>query len=538
MKPSAVSAAAPPGIVAIPIRLVESSAARWLALVCVGQVLLWSVAFGLTYRAPEIDSAEQFVWAFSLESGYWKHPPLPSWIMHALLQVFGPSVVLPFVATQCCAVLAMVLVWRLGCAWMSPSRALVAVALTSLISYHSVGADNFNHSTALLPFQAATLLAFHRAMRRSSLALWMLSGLLAGLSVLVKYVALLPVLGLVVYFACDRALHTRRQLVGLAIAVATFTVVLVPHVVWLGSTNYLPFHYARSVAQAMPGLGATFEQLGDFLGIQLVRALPFLGAALYLTWPRRAQSVVSAPGGWGPRPAPDARGGNDRLFLWIVGLAPLLGTVAIALLTQTALQSRWGSNAFLLAGLMLMTKLRQPESGLMVRRALHAAAVVQVVLCLGMTLSKTVVAERLGVATRANFPGDVLADKAHAAWRAHAGDAPLRIVISDIWLGGNIVANSTERVAVLIDGHRFKAPWVKAGAVKACGALVLDDLTEDGGAHAVPNPTLESFLERADVTGEWSLPWSRPELHESDGDRGRIRWGVILPTPGANCDLR
>ena len=173
----------------------------------------------------------------------------------------------------------------------------------------------------------------------------------------------------------------------------------------------------------------------------------------------------------------------------------------------------------------------------MVKRALHAVAVVQVVLCVGMTLSKTVVAERLGVPTRANFPGDVLAQKAYAAWRAHAGDAALRIVISDIWLGGNIVANSPDRVAVLIDGHRFKAPWVRPGAVKACGALVLEDLTEERG-RGVANAALTAFLERSDVTGEWSLPWSRPEQHEWDGERGRIRWGVIVPAAGATCDLR
>src|SRR5437016_4591428 len=84
-------------------------------LCCLAQVLLWSTAFGLSYKAPEIDSAEQFVWAFSVENGYWKHPPLPSWIMHGLIRVFGPSVALSFAATQASVALALVLTWRLGC---------------------------------------------------------------------------------------------------------------------------------------------------------------------------------------------------------------------------------------------------------------------------------------------------------------------------------------------------------------------------------------------------------------------------------------
>ena len=70
------------------------------ALLALAQALLWSLAFSLVYKAPALDGAEQFVWAFSLENGYWKHPPLPSWILHGLMEVFGPSVALSFVTTQ------------------------------------------------------------------------------------------------------------------------------------------------------------------------------------------------------------------------------------------------------------------------------------------------------------------------------------------------------------------------------------------------------------------------------------------------------
>jgi len=502
---------------------------------CISQVVLWSLAFGLTYSAPEMDSAEQFVWSFSVESGYWKHPPLPSWIMRVLLQVFGPSVVLPFVATQLCVVIALALVWRLGCELMSPARALVAVALTSLVAYHNVGADAFNHSTALLPFQAALFLAFFRATRSSDRKWWFLTGLAAGLAVLVKYVAILPIAGLLLYFAIDRALHTRRQFMGLQIAAVTFGAVIVPHAMWLDATHYLPFHYARSVVQLLPGFGATAWYLAEFLGIQAVRAAPFIGAAIYVLWPRQGSREANAQR---PDGAMNGARPNDALFVWFAALAPLTGTLLVALGTQTALQSRWGTNGFLMAGVLLMMLVRRPDSQAMVRRALLAALTVQAVLCVGMTLGKTVVAERLGVRTRANFPGQELAQRAHATWKAGVPDVPLRIVVSDIWLAGNVIANSPAPLAVLIDGHRFKAPWVKPGAVRACGALVLDDMTDDGAGHALPTPAMEELFARADATGIWHLPWARPDLHTSAGDRGTVRWGVILPRDPAHCPLR
>ena len=201
-----------------------------VVLLCLGQVLLWGLAFGLTYTAPGIDSAEQFVWAFSLENGYWKHPPMPSWIMHGLIQLFGPSVVLPFIATQASIAIAMALTWRLGCEFMSQRRSLVAMALTSLVAYHNIGGDCFNHNTALLPFQAATLLLFYRATRQGRWHQWALADLMAGLSMLVKYVALLPLAGLLLYFVLDRELHRPRHLAGLLLAAAVFALTLLPAV--------------------------------------------------------------------------------------------------------------------------------------------------------------------------------------------------------------------------------------------------------------------------------------------------------------------
>src|SRR5580765_3391148 len=84
-----------------------------MLVLCLGQIILWSTACWLTYSAPEMDSAEQFVWAFSLETGYWKHPPLPTWIMHVLMGVFGTSVALPCIARQASVVTALAITWRL-----------------------------------------------------------------------------------------------------------------------------------------------------------------------------------------------------------------------------------------------------------------------------------------------------------------------------------------------------------------------------------------------------------------------------------------
>ena len=499
-----------------------------LSALCVGQVLLWGFAFGLTYQAPELDSAEQFVWAFSMENGYWKHPPMPSWIMHGLLQLFGASVALPFVAAQVCVVAALALVWRLGCEFMSPRRSLIATALTSLVAYHNLGADSFNHSTALLPFQAATVLFFFLATRRKTFHLWALAGLFAGLSVLVKYVALMPILGLLLYFALDRRLHNRNAVVGLAITIGTFAIVVLPHLLWLQAEDFLPFHYARTVARPLPGLLAALLGVADFGLTQILRLVPLLLGLAFIVMLRHPRVGAATR---------LASSGRELLFLWIVALSPLTLTIAFALATQTELQSRWGTNAFLYSGLVAMACVKRIDTSLMLRRTLGFVVATHVVLSLGMTIGKTVVADRLHLRTRANFPGALLASQAAAVWKAHT-DAPLRIVVSDIWLGGNIIANSRSPVAVLIDGHVFKSPWVDEKAVAACGALVLDDQTGESGESPGNSPALNRLMAQASSTGSWNLPWAQSQRQATDGATGVVRWGVIEPRDPAACAIR
>lgn len=494
-----------------------------VALLCVAQVLLWGVAAGLAYRAPEVDSAEQLVWAYSMQAGYWKHPPLPSWLMHALLQVFGPSVTLPFIAAQACIVTAMALVWRLGCEFMSARRALIAVLLTSLVTYHNIGGDSFNHNTVLLPFQAALTWTFYRATRLGGWHRWALVGLLTGLAMLVKYVALLPLAALMLYVALDRRLHTRATVLGLLLAAGVALLVLAPHLQWLVATDFLPFRYARRVSESLPGMGATLLSLGGFAWIQCVRLLPLLAG---LGFTLRTDSSSEAPA------APASMAAPDRLFVNVVGIAPIAITMAIGLFAETALQARWGTNAFLLTGLCAMTWLRRADSAAMLRRCLGFVIVAQVVLCLGQTLAKTVIAERLGRGTRANFPGALLAQNVQQVWGT-SGSGSLRLLVTDIWLGGNVIAHRARPMAVLIDGDPAKSPWVGATDVEGCGALVLDGTAVDG---APPNAAIDALLARARARGTWTLPWS-----SKDGATARtpvvVRWGIVRPREGVRCSL-
>ena len=96
-------------------------------------LVLWSVFTGISHRAPDWDNMEELVWASGLEWGYYKHPPLPTWILYGLVSIFGRPVWLTFFTGQLSVILTLWLVWKLGCEMTTQSRALVATLLLSLI---------------------------------------------------------------------------------------------------------------------------------------------------------------------------------------------------------------------------------------------------------------------------------------------------------------------------------------------------------------------------------------------------------------------
>lgn len=486
----------------------------------------WSVLLVGGHRAPELDSAEQLVWSYSLEGGYWKHPPLPSWLMHGLVQIWGPSVGLPAVAAQAGVAIALWCTWQLGRELMPPARALVGVALAALVTYHGAGADAFNHTTLLLPFQAAMVWAAWRALTRQSLLHWSLVGLLAALALLVKYAALLPLAGLLLALALDVRLRAPRNLAGLLLAAFTAAAVLAPHLWWLLSVDFLPLRYARSVSESAQGAEAA-RSVADFVLMQALRLAPLLAVLAWL----RARGAGE--------PVPVSMDAQARRYLWINALAPVALTLAWGLASRSALPSRWGANEFMLAGLLAVSLVRLPQGASFMRRTLGAVLMVEVIMGLAATLPRALAAEPLGIASRANFPGDEVARLSQGVWHAHVPDRPLRLVVSDVWLGGNLVARGGRPLAVLIDGQPYRSPWVGRDALERCGALVLDDATDDAEGGSEPHATLEALVARADFHGEWQLPWSTPPLRSGRREfRERLRWAVIPPRKGAEaCPL-
>jgi 4-amino-4-deoxy-L-arabinose transferase-like glycosyltransferase len=488
-----------------------------VALLAITYAVLWGGGLALSRISPPLDTAEQFAWVYALQGGYPKHPPLVTWILHGLLAVFGTSISLPFFATFACIALALALSWRLASEFMTPERALLGLGLSALVGYYNFNADAYNHNVVMMPFQAGLALSFWFAVRRGGWHRWALTGLVAGLAMLVKYVAVFPLAAMLLYVLLDPAARVRRTFLGLLLAGAVAATVFAPHLLWLDTHDWMPLRYMESVTAPVSDPVELASIIYGFFVLQFLRLLPALALFGWLLLRGRRAAVQALP----------ELARNDRLYLWCVAVGPLAIEVLYGVVMRTPMAGRWGSTMFLLTGWLLLDLARHrplPDARVAWRNLLVVHAV-----SWGMTILVTPVgAALLHLHGRANYPGAELASRAEATWQARTG-RPLRILIADVWTAGNVIAH-TAPAAVMVDGRLQWSPWITEQDVEQCGALVLQNRTIPEG----PPPATDAWMDRAGDQGIWMIPWDA--AHPS-GEPERIQWGVLRPKPGAGCRL-
>lgn len=314
----------------------------WVACsVSLATVVLWVVWAAHFNSAQFGDNVEQFNWAQSLEFGYHKHPPLPSWLLASLIRLFGPSVLWAYLLATLCLLGTAFFSWLIGRRLLGERVAAAGVVLWGLSLNFSQRAQLYNHNTVLVLGIAVTVWLGMRASdsaRRTAWKWWLATGIAAAASVLSKYQALVPLAGLLCALALSGALRLPAQRRGLCLATATLLLLCAPHMVWVARHDYSTLRYASEAVESS-GLMQRLMFIASFWANQLRIGFPALAAiALCDGWARLARPPQEdhAPG-----PA------SPTVSIWMFGLlgAGLIVLVVMALAAGVSLRNHWGVQA-------------------------------------------------------------------------------------------------------------------------------------------------------------------------------------------------
>ncbi len=441
-------------------------------------IAAWSLAAALTNLAQYADSLEQFTWSHGLELGYWKHPPLPTWLIAAPIRLIGFSVYWTYALAAACFMGTAFFTWRITLRLFGPQAAMYAVLLIGLHIGFSWRAQLYNHNTVLLLFSSATLWATMRAIDSGRKLAWIVVGVLAGLAMLSKYQALVPLVGIVMALYLGGWLKQARVRWGVVIAAATALVVFAPHLVWIATSGGSTIDNALHSAEGLGPVRRIIVLLGFWL-IQVRFHMPMLIAVGLLVLFKSAGEISPAT----------STSLSQQTRAWLIGLIiwPAFFVSMVVVLGGVRLEAQWGLQTFQFLVIYIAWRLSValPQSG--PGHTLRIVLIAQVILACFFAWSIVQPSQTIWKGARErNFPAESIAKEAVSQWQL-VTNCRLQYVVGPSFEATIVSAYSGQNPAVLEDGDFRKSPWVTPAQLNIKGALYLALMEADFPAGVAPS---------------------------------------------------
>lgn len=501
-----------------------------IVLALCAMVLVWTLAISFFYPTPPWDNVEELFWAGSFEFGYYKHPPLPSWIMGVLVRLAGREPWLTYAAGVTCGAGALFFVWKWSSELVVPRRAALALLLGSLVTYHVQRATIYNHNSVQLISLAGYWWMLWRVLRgpASRYRDWVCLGMFAALAFLTKYSAVVQFAVGFAFIVREGAWRRRHVQIGLAMALATALLLLAPHLAWMVLHPDLSIAYAlHSVHHKTPEV-YSYRTLLQVVTAQVGRIGPMVVLAAWL-WQTRARSNAPAQ-----TPA-IAKAGTpfDRRFLAWATFGPVCAVIPLAAIFQITLLPSWLTTFFLPAALWAVVHVpgldAENWSRMRWRVVIAGVAFLHVAGAVGQGWGEGVASRKLGYMARANLPAQDIAVALNAVWHQRVGGAPFQLIAGDTWFAGAVALKMSPSTQLLVDGMDRDSPWLQPGVLAREGGMVVILDNPDFKSEGL---LLEPMIAQANCQGSLQVPWTGHEASRS----ARIRWGIVLPPDRAAHD--
>jgi 4-amino-4-deoxy-L-arabinose transferase-like glycosyltransferase len=444
-----------------------------LVLACLfGMVWVWHL-MSVALTVP-MDNIEQLVWSHSLEWGYHKHPPLPTWLLALPARLSGYAPMSTAVIGAICTLLSILIFWNLvRQIWGRPS-AYVALLAGLCITFYNGRLNYYNHNTVLMLWVSLSAHCWWMILTTGRTRWWIGLGAAAGMGMLSKYQYLLVLVPSAVLIWQLKPWRHRQHLQGLGWALLTATLLWAPHLLWLLQQNLddSPIRYALQSSrpeflQSSVSAGTRLQSGLWLLDLLLNRCLPALLLLLCLKALSEPEHTESPTNG-------SPISGNH--FLWLWGSLPPICITLLGLLAGMDLQLHWGTAyaIWIVPPLMMMLGLHQRKiCKQLTWLTLGLFALIQSLLLLqsyhtsfyGCCAGSAPHRWRL-------FDSQAMAKELDASAREAVGGT-FRIIVGPTTIAGAVALALPDKPKVLINHNLKISPWVHPQELDFAGVVVL-----------------------------------------------------------------
>ena len=449
-----------------------------------------------------LDVAEGIYWGREWQWGYYKHPPLSSWILYGFYKIFGS--IGPYLLSQLTIILTLWLVYLLGKRIMSPERSALGSLLLLAIFYYVWPTLEFNHNIAQFPIWAGILYSLHLSIFDNRLRHWLLLGVLAGLGMLVKYfVAVLLVVAIL--FSLGRSRRHVWKTAGPWLALLLATLIFLPNLLWLIQNNWLPFTYAEE-RSALASQGNPRLKAIQFLAVQVLNHIPLL-SILVLTRTRLYKTTEYKEG---------------LNFLLFMGLTPALLLFAIGLVFGVGLLDMWGMPMWNLSGLIVVALIPQALFAVKSPRILKGLSIWLILVTICMMVYVYWGGKIRHKPSRMDWPQAMLAQHVQNEWDT-LSQCPLDNISGDRWLA-SIVAAELDGPSVMMAGSPAYSPWMNTQRLQTHGSFAIWQQKDN-----IDMPLLDNLPISNDMVireGVWQISWKKTPKRQPL----EVKWRAYIPS--------
>lgn len=476
---------------------------RWFYLFLIVHLACWTLAPILfRYNLP-LDAIESTIWGHQLEWGYDKNPYLIGWIAAFAIYLDHYSGWLLYFFSQVCVVICLWTTWKLAKYLLTSTYALMSVMILEGLQYFNFHAIDFSDNTLELCLWSLTIYFFYRALCDSKKNIaWILTGLFAGLGMMVKYYTFILLLGMTIFLFVLPS--NRRQLTSPSpyLGLLIFTCIILPHCIWLYNNDFITIQYAFARTQSIAHWSNHIFYPLQFIWQQGLVFLPVILISLSLILGKKTHT-------------PTSTSTFNKLFLFYVGIFPFLFTLLLSFVFGMKLRAGWGMPLLSMWGIILFAIL-QPT---ITRKKFTAFLMLIFILQIALVLAYIMHTHR-NKKLSANYPGQKIAHEITHQWH-DAFHTQLQYVAGQRWISGNIAFYSKDHPEVFLEWNKSHAPWINVTEMQKKGAVYVWDMTQH---QTLPERVLTQFpqLQKAKIL---EFTWHRNLKLEP------VRIGVAMLPP-------
>ena len=476
---------------------------------------LWMAATWLTTITPPADTIEQMSWSRSLEWGYFKHPPLTTWLYWAAQQLIGPGIWPGYLLATLVNLGSMMILWQLLRQMRGSTFAYIGVLAVLCITYYNGRLTLYNHNTLLTFLSTASAAICWKAMASRQLRWWATLGMVMGLGTLTKYEFAITMMSILVFWVSQRGWRDAANRSGLLVSSLICVLFFVPHLNWLRGHDFGPVAYAiSSSVGAEPSITGRVVDATNWLADQLVnRSLPAWLLLLALAMRHRGGECPAASSKEGLDIRAAKSPARALIFSW--ALVPMLFIPAMGVVTGAELQLPWATAylLFIVPAAMMVWQPKHGWNGVSLNFTTKLFFSIQFALLLLSLLTSTLGPQKMRDRHWRSMDSAKLAQALLPELERALGCDRLVAIDGPGHLAGALALHLPGRPPVWIDGRLDRSPWLTAELVRSGPILHVGFGVDADGGMVVPGfqPTVWWRISRA------AAPISRPIRSQSAG---------------------